>query len=236
MKAKECFDNIKKSKHNMTPEFLEKLQKNTQGMLDKSFAIGQNYATKKLLFALDVISKEKRLLDLGIDTFVYRDDVQQFVEMVKDKDIKIIELFNYEREIPDEIAEIVQNLKEEKIFDEYFVVFTDYTKKTEKRVQKERDPILFGVFLDKVNLSDRFYYIGDWEDEHCDLTLQKMVDIVAKKTNKDITHKTFASTNPAEIKEYMKQLDAKDDTFIINKEEKSFFKNVKIKVKKWMRM
>ena len=72
------------------------------------------------------------------------------------------------------------------IFDEFYVVFTDYTGKEERKVEKERrdkDPILFGVFKNNTNVADRFYFLGDWVDEYCDLTLDKMVEQYKEKKN-----------------------------------------------------
>ncbi|MDU7184950.1 MAG: hypothetical protein E6294_02830, partial [Klebsiella sp.] len=65
-------------------------------------------------------------------------------------------------------------------FDEFFIVFTDYTGEKEREVKKERiekDPILFGAFLNEETkvVADRFYFLGDWIDEYCDLTLDKMI-------------------------------------------------------------
>ena len=71
--------------------------------------------------------------------------------------------------------------KTKDIFDQMYVVYTDYTGKAERQIEavrKEKDPILFGTFMDKTNkvCVDRFYYLADWEDEFCDLTLDKMVN------------------------------------------------------------
>jgi hypothetical protein len=37
---------------------------------------------------------------------------------------------------------------------------------------KRRDPIMFGVLKD----SRKLYYIGSWEDEYCDLTIDKFIE------------------------------------------------------------
>lgn len=41
--------------------------------------------------------------------------------------------------------------------------------------KKDKDPILFGTFQDRKQkvCVDRFYYLGDWVDEYCDLTLDQ---------------------------------------------------------------
>lgn len=55
----------------------------------------------------------------------------------------------------------------------------------------------------KDTVIDRFYYLGDWEDEFCHLTLDKMVNETRKKTNKDIRMKF---KTPEDVKEYREQL------------------------------
>jgi len=49
---------------------------------------------------------------------------------------------------------------------------------TEKEKEKAKDPILFGVMKNSRNL----YFIADWEDEYCDLTLSKMLNVLGKKS------------------------------------------------------
>lgn len=41
----------------------------------------------------------------------------------------------------------------------------------------KKDPILFGV----IRNSDKLYYIADWVDEYCDLTLEKMFETLQDK-------------------------------------------------------
>ena len=49
--------------------------------------------------------------------------------------------------------------------------------KTNKQNIKEKDPILFGT-LDYE--PDKLYFIADWIDEYCDLTLDKFVQTIKK--------------------------------------------------------
>lgn len=84
---------------------------------------------------------------MGITTFIYRDDIEEYIDNIAKDTVKIIELENYEREIPDEIVAIIEQVKDK--FDQLYVLFTDYTGKVERQVEKERrqkDPILFGTF------------------------------------------------------------------------------------------
>lgn len=177
--VKQVFDDLKSRKSTITDPELDQIYNNIIIMAQKYAKTNQLLGLKKLLFILDTIKKEHQLIKLGINTFVYKDAIESYIEDQSDTHIKIIELSNYEREIPDEIVQVVEQTKD--IFDEMYVVYTDYTQKTSKRVdatRKEKDPILFGAFFDSKNriCVDRFYYLGDWIDEYCDLTLERMVN------------------------------------------------------------
>jgi len=222
MDPDDYFANLKAKKHETTDEDLHKLYDNTEILLKKAHALGQNIAVRKLLFTAEVFEKEKKLFNMGFRTFLYRDDIEFYTKKVAKKAVKIIELKRYPRVIPDEIAEQVIKLKEANIFDEYFIVFTDYTSESTREIKKEdkrKDPIIFGVFLkDDKNvrgrlLHDRFYYIADWEDEYCDLTLSKLVSDMAEK-GKHVERKVADSTNSSveEIKEYIQNLDEASNT------------------------
>ena len=140
---------------------------------------------------------------------------------------------NYPREIPDKIVDIIAQTKD--IFDQFYVVFTDYTGEVEKQVQKERrdkDPILFGSFQKntgtnnfnraEIVMSDRFYFLGDWVDEYCDLTMDKFL----KEAGKDKLKTIGTPKNIEDIRAELNRLD--DDMKIVNNvPKKSFFKKIK---------
>lgn len=202
----EYFDAIKGLKNNITDEALVKVYENCLEILNKYKATGQWKGAKKLIFHLETIEKEREIVKLGINTFVYKDDIEAYISNVASDVVKIIDLESYEREIPDEIVSIIEKVRDK--FDQLYVVFTDYTGEHERKVAKERrekDPILFGAFKDKSNsvIIDRFYYLGDWIDEYCDLTLDKMVNECEKVGKRNITH---SISTPEDIEEFKKQL------------------------------
>ena len=127
----EYFAQVKSRKQVMTEAGLTKLYENCLTLLDEYQRSGQIAAQKKLLFHIDNITREKKLLDVGIDTFVYKSDVDDFIHMVDNKVIKIVELENYQRRIPAEIIARIEKCKG--IFDKMYVVFTDYTRREERR-------------------------------------------------------------------------------------------------------
>lgn len=172
---KEYFNALKSKKQTITDADLDVIYDNCLQLFQKYERAGQLDAMKKLMFHLDVIEKEHQALARGINTFVYLADVKHYVENVQDRVVKIIEIERYEREIPEDIIAAYESVKD--LFTKFFIVFTDYTKEHVDKTKKERDPILFGMFQNKdvESTAERLYFIGDWEDEYCDLTLDRLI-------------------------------------------------------------
>lgn len=206
MTPQEYFNTVKDRKNTITDEKLLAVYDNCLELLSKTKITGQKKQAAKILFHLECIEKEREIVRMGINTFVYRDDIEYYINKVADESVKIIELENFPREIPDEIVEVIEKVKDK--FDKLYIVFTDYTGETEREVEEERkskDPILFGTFQNEKSHSviDRFYYLGDWEDEYCSLTLDKMVNETRELGNRRIEH---TIKTPEDIKELKEQL------------------------------
>ena len=103
---------------------------------------------------------------------------EQMVKFIKDseKGIRIDWIKNFNRIIPEKIVQRKKEFDKLKVFDNYVVVHYDPNKKsykeTEAEKRKRKDPILFGV-IKNIN---KLYYIGDWKDEYCDLTLNDLIN------------------------------------------------------------
>jgi hypothetical protein len=226
----EYFKIVKDRRHTITDETLQNVYDVCLGLLNKDIKTGQTDAVKKLLFELETVEKELGIVRMGITTFIYRDDIEQYIENISDKVVKIIELSQYEREIPDEVAAIVESVKDK--FDKLYIVFTDYTGEMEKKVAQERrdkDPILFGTFLelDKKNTTKRFYYLADWEDEYCHLTLDKLVIEMKAIKNENIVRTIKTPGDIVELKEQLRQLEkSKDGNSFFMKPEPQVKENI----------
>ena len=178
----EYFDYLKSKVKEISNSELDEFYNGCLALVEKYKTTGQIKVLNKIKFLVDCVEKEKKLVEMGITKYVYRDDIEDYIDNISKDAVKIIEIENYPRDIPDEIVKVVAKTKD--IFDRLYVVFTDYTGKVEKQVEAERrrkDPILFGTFQRAVSfrdgsqINDRFYYLGDWEDEYCDLTLDKFL-------------------------------------------------------------
>lgn len=185
------FNEIKDKKNIVTDKSLDEYYNNCLKLITKYESTGQKKALEKLIHLTSCVEKERVVIKSGVNTFVYRDDVFEYIEDVANDVVKIIEMENYSRDIPDDVIEKYNQTKT--LFDKFYVLFTDYTGNSERKAQaekREKDPILFGVFVEKINgnnyLNDRMYVIGDWEDEYCDLTLEKMVNEYKDTKGKNI--------------------------------------------------
>ena len=227
----EYFEQVKERKNHITDEDLRKVYDNCLELLNKYKITGQKKGMKKLMFHLECIEKEREIVKMGINTFIYRDDIEEYIDNVAKDTVKIIELENYEREIPDEIVNLIAEVKDK--FDQLYVVFTDYTGKVERQIKKERrekDPIVFGIFQNQANRTviDRFYYLGDWEDEYCDLTLDKMVNETEKTGKRNIVKTISTPKDIEELKEQLNSLVEDNTRFMIqNNQKKSLFSKIK---------
>ena len=130
------FQKLKGKKQKCSDETLNGIYANCLTLMEKYNRTGQIDAMKKLLFHLETIERERKVIAAGIDVFVYLDDIKQYINDVGDKVVKIIELDRYEREVPDEIVAKYEKVKD--IFDRFIVVFTDYTKQHTEKTQKAR--------------------------------------------------------------------------------------------------
>lgn len=186
------FDYIKSKINEIDDKELEDFYNGCLLLVEKYKTTGQQKILNKIKFLIDCVSKEKELVKMGITRYVYRDDIEDYIDNISDNVVKIIELENYPRDIPDEIVDVIGKTKS--IFDRMYIVFTDYTGRVEKQVKQDKrrkDPILFGTFqcIDVKfgsQVNERFYYLGDWEDEYCSLTMDKFLKEAGRNKIKSI--------------------------------------------------
>ena len=211
------FNYVKDMKKNIADENLQAVAENCLALLKKTQITGQTSAAKKIVDQYSLIMRELKAASFGFDTIVYKSDIEKFITKIADKPVKIIELENYTREVDDSVIDKLVLAKENELFDEYYVVFTDYSLEQTKKVAKERrdkDPILFGAFKseDKNNIpQSRFFYIGDWVDEYCDLTLEEMLTKYENAESVGAKYTIDIPRDVNELKEYMGMLEKKDE-------------------------
>jgi hypothetical protein len=149
---------------------LEKYKK----QLENAKENGQLELVKELEKLLDVKTKETFLIKSGIKIIVTEDQVISFYEQTKDKrNIKLTFLSNYIQCLPESVKSILDIHKKNNIFDNYVILHYD----PKNLAEKIKDPILFGL----IKGSRKLYFITDWIDEYCNLTLEEFLGIIKEE-------------------------------------------------------
>lgn len=141
---------------------------------------GQVALAEKLALERGVKTMENALLAEGYGKFVSEEKLVEVVLKSK-KGLALSFVRNFARPIPDAVLDKKVALDKVGVFDEWVILHFDpdginnlpTAEELEEIKRKERDPILFGL----IHGSTRLYYVADWIDEHCDLTLEEFVKL-----------------------------------------------------------
>lgn len=171
-----------RSVHNST-EQLALVDKRAEGYaaaIKATVVSGQTAFRERLIKNLGAVRAETQLLAMGLIKYLREETVVDFVKKCP-KGLRLDYVANFTRVIPPDLLKLKAEADARGIFDNYVVLHYDPEVKswaeTEKEKAKRRDPILFGL-MDGRRL---LYYVGDWVDELCDLTLDQIADQLGKK-------------------------------------------------------
>lgn len=190
----EYFKILKSKKKIIKEEKLQAQLNEIAKYIVRAKELGQKTLLEKLAFTYDIIIKEQILFSKQIQKYVLDKDIKFFLDKVNN--IKLIELSRYQRFIPIDNMQDIKCAQDLNIFDDFCVMFTDYTDQDYKtpeeaeKVKRNRDPIVFGYFRNERTgiKHERFYLITDWEDEHCNLTFVELMEEMTKKGIKNPEH------------------------------------------------
>ena len=136
---------------------------------------GQTALQEELIRGLITNRYESVLYAEGCYYAVTEEQVAKFASQCE-KGLKLSYLKNFSRPIPQEVIDKIARMNELEVFDNYVILYYDpegkIYKETTREEAKRRDPIIFGVIAG----STKLYYVADWIDEYCDLTLDAFVD------------------------------------------------------------
>ena len=174
----EYFDILNKKAQQINEDDLRNLYNNAMALMTKYKITGQKSGAIKLYNFAKLCEAEIKVVHAGYTIYVNRQDLDEYITKIAQKTVVIGALEDYERDVPDDVVEKIADAKAKNLFDGYYIVFTDYTGTERKKVdasRREKDPILFGVLKIGNQVGTRLYHIASWEDEYCDLTLDRMV-------------------------------------------------------------
>ena len=152
-------------------EFIDKISGYFR-LLDNAYKMNQVAQIDSLSQQLMIQVYESVLAVHGYNRYISFGKLQSLKQGGK-KVIDIDYIKNFNRVIPTEIVEKKLKCDEFHVFDNYCVMYYDPSGETYAKTSRaKRDPILFGL----INHSEKLYYIADWEDEYCDLTLEDIAE------------------------------------------------------------
>lgn len=174
MDALKFFTMVKTSSKESAAVYKDRVSKYLTA-LHNATNIGQTALQEELIRGLITNRYESVLYAEGCYYAVTEDLVAKFASRCE-KGLKLSYLKNFARPIPQEVIDKVAKMNELEVFDNYVVLYYDpegkIYKETAYEEAKRRDPIIFGVIAG----SKKLYYVADWIDEYCDLTLDAFVD------------------------------------------------------------
>ena len=175
------FANIKATSKESAKGYVNRVEKYLAA-IHNAKTVGQTALSEKLMREMIANKYESFLAAEG---YYYVVTEQQVIDFAKksERGISLDYLKNFVRPIPDSVIEKINKADELEVFDNYVIMHYDpkgeARQDTAKEEMKKRDPIVFGVIAG----STKLYYVADWIDEYCDLTLEKFVDTL--KITKD---------------------------------------------------
>lgn len=184
----EFFKSIKNSKAQM--DKIDGRIEAYEHALKQAADLGQVALRQELERKIEVVRSESQLFANNIVKVVLEKQVVEFYKS-SERGVRLDWIKNFTRTIPEKFVNIKKKLDDLKIFDNYVIMHYDPNEQAYKMTDEEKeaakDPILFGV----IQGSRKLYYIGDWVDEYCDLTLDAFID----KFGKDAMSKNNITTN-----------------------------------------
>lgn len=183
LELKNFFDGIKSSVTKLDYKNINEILSKYESILSAAENNKQVALIERLNDYSEVLKNELILSTSEFNKFLDEKDVVKFYETASKHEkyntfLCLTYIKNFVKIIPAEISELKQKADKLKVFDNYVILHYDYNgtavDDTKAEKQKKKDPILFGV----IKNSKRLYYIGDWIDEYCDLTLDVLIKTI----------------------------------------------------------
>lgn len=169
-KATDAFDAVRSALQSTEKMFdLEQRVGRLVAEANRAAAIGQDGLRDDLFEVAGGLVLEQQAVALGHNRWVERGVVDAVVKATaKEHNLTLAPLSQFPRTVPNSVHELL--LKRNSVFSSYWIL---YTNPTNEKV-KERDPIAFGKLSP---FPDRLYFVVDWVDEYCGLTMEKFIHI-----------------------------------------------------------
>lgn len=183
MSILDFFSQVKLSSKKAQADYVNRVEEYAE-LLVSANDMGQTALCDKIKEKINLYKYESILHSEGR---LYKITEEQIVEFAKktERGLRLDYIKNFTRVIPSDVQKEKKKADKLKVFDNYVILHYDPLKKNvaptaeEKEAdrKKKADPILFGVIAESHDL----YYITDWVDDTCDLTLDEFVKVMGIK-------------------------------------------------------
>lgn len=199
-KVESLFNKIKEAFTKADKKHQEQIVDNLTEIKNNAVELNQQRLILESEIKLKNAMSEIEAIKAGYDRYVLKEDVNELIESLKTKDggrqLAFSNLEKYPRVIPQKNAELIKKAK--KHFDNIYILYTAKKEEVEKE-KIAKDPIAFGVVKYKGDIdsltdsltrnanieSNHMFFITDWVDEYCDLTLDKLVELSKEELQKN---------------------------------------------------
>lgn len=175
----EFFDLVKLTCEESAKTYMERIKPYVIAMKNAE-KMGQQALVDNL--AVEIFNNKFESI-LHAEGFHHKISEQQIVDFVHqtEKGVRLTYIKNFSRPVPDNVIETKLKADDLLVFDNYCVMYYDpelksykMTKEEQEALRKKKtDPILFGM----ISGSNNLYYVADWIDEYCDLTLEEFIKV-----------------------------------------------------------
>jgi hypothetical protein len=143
---------------------------------------GQIARVEQLMKARTIVQWESLLIAAGFKQFLSEDTTVEFASKCQ-KGLRLDWVANFARPIPGDVIAKKVEADALMVFDNYVVMHYDPGQTaftlTKEQEEAKKDPILFGV-IEGVR---KLYFIGDWKDDECSLTMDEVAQVLGKSTS-----------------------------------------------------
>lgn len=151
---------------------------------------GQAALVERLREGLDGARAETQLIAAGFLMYLEEETLVEFVKK-SPRGLRLDWVKNFVRVIPPDVLKKKVVCDERHIFDNWVVLHYDPDGKswaeTQAEIAARKDPILFGVMKGR----RRLYFVGEWVDELCDLSLDQIADVLGQEPTNLLQHDMY---------------------------------------------
>jgi hypothetical protein len=171
----EFFSSIKDSQADL--EVVDGRARGYEAALERARQTGQKALAEQLEAGIEAVRAETQLHAMGLTRVLTEETLVDFVKK-SPRGLRLDWIRNFTRVVPDDVLTAKVECDKRGIFDNYVVLHYDPEAKswaeTEAEKNARKDPILFGVVEGRRVL----YFVGEWVDEYCDLSLDQIADVL----------------------------------------------------------